>query len=319
MHLLPDGSEEVIPRRGPASIAENKNLLKIGATLGVRALVTEMMSIHPENIFTESARFIQPHVLVVTNIRPDHVAQMGPSRASVAQTLSAAISPKATVVLPEKEHFPIFDETAKQRGATIVQVPDNEKLDMSKFPNEHEENVRLSLAVADLLDIDTDTAIDGMQKAQPDFGAPRIWKARVGSDAQQWHLVSLFAANDPLSTRQALDRIIEKRLLPAKKTAGLICLRRDRGDRSLLWRDALAKDLFPELRYVFLCGEHASAIASRLRADARVQVVEETKPVSIMTEIERAVQDEIILVGMGNMGGLGQMMLSLWNEVGVRL
>jgi hypothetical protein len=132
-------------------------------------------------------------------------------------------------------------------------------------------------------------------------------------------MVSLFAANDPQSTRQALDRMLERQLLPAKDMAGLIALREDRGDRSLLWRDALAKGLFPELRYIFLCGVHASAIASKLRLDAQVQVVGENKPDRIMSEIQRAVQDEIVLVGMGNMGGLGKKLLSQWNEVGVRL
>ncbi len=197
MHLLPDGNEEVIPRRGPASIVENKNLLKMGATLGVRALVAEMMSIHPENIFTESAYFIRPHVLVVTNVRPDHVAQMGSTHESVARSLSAAISHKATVVVPEKEYLPIFEETAKQHEARIVRVHENEKLDMSGLPYELEENVRLSLAVTDLLNIDRQTALRGIQKARPDLGATRVWRTKVGVDSLTWHMVSLFAANDP--------------------------------------------------------------------------------------------------------------------------
>jgi hypothetical protein len=86
-----------------------------------------------------------------------------------------------------------------------------------------------------------------------------------------------------------------------------------------LWQDALAKGLFSDLRYVFLSGDHASTLASKLQNDLPVHVVEGPNPDRITSEIEGTVQDEIVLVGMGNMGGLGKEMLRYWNEVGAPL
>ncbi|MGB7296420.1 MAG: poly-gamma-glutamate synthase PgsB, partial [Candidatus Aminicenantales bacterium] len=63
--ILPDGREEEIIRRGLPAILEQKKVLKTAAGVGSWALVTELMSIRPENLAVESRRLFRPHILIV--------------------------------------------------------------------------------------------------------------------------------------------------------------------------------------------------------------------------------------------------------------
>ncbi|MBE0461631.1 MAG: poly-gamma-glutamate synthase PgsB, partial [Candidatus Aminicenantes bacterium] len=80
--ILPNGQEKEIKRRGVPSILEDKKILKAGAKLGVQVLVSELMGIHPERVHVESTRMLRPHIIVITNVRLDHMSQMGYSRES---------------------------------------------------------------------------------------------------------------------------------------------------------------------------------------------------------------------------------------------
>jgi poly-gamma-glutamate synthase PgsB/CapB len=310
----PDGEERVVQRRGQPTITEGKKLIKIGADLGAQALVAEMMSIQPESSFVESHQIIQPQIVALTNVRVDHIGQMGRTRERVAQCLATAISDNATLLLPEEESHPIFAETAR----TIIRVPAtscNDNVDSFEF----EENRALATAVTDYLEIDGQTALRGMRKAQPDLGSLRAWTLDV--KGRRLHLASLFAANDPDSTRRALDWLLKDEGLPRENLHGLLALRRDRGDRSLQWLDALTGDRFPELDGLFLIGGHASLLASRLkkRWSGSVRVLRDDSPERITAELAGKVTSDSCFVGMGNMGGVGKRLVEHWSRVGRRL
>ncbi len=75
--ILPDGAGEEVPRRGVPSIIEQVRSVRQAARLGVDVLVMETMSIHAENHRVEGEVLVQPHLVAVTNARPDHVEAMG--------------------------------------------------------------------------------------------------------------------------------------------------------------------------------------------------------------------------------------------------
>ena len=311
--IHPDGSEREIQRKGPPSILEGKHLLKAAADCGARALVAEMMSIHPESSFVESAQILKPQVLAITNVRVDHVAQMGSSRDGVARCLATAISNDMTVLVPEEECLPVFEELTDKVGSELIRVSTNRE-DEERKPQslEIEENRRMALALTNHLGIERETAIRGMTKAQPDLGAPKVWSLDLGSPPSRWQTVSLFAANDPESTRKILGYVVENGLLSPAPLIGLLSLRRDRGDRTLQWIDAIRTDMFPELTRLFVVGDHASVVAKKLSA----QVLQGRSPEKIMTEISQEVSGSATLVGMGNMGGAGKELISFWCREG---
>jgi len=78
--LLPDGTEREVRRRGLPSVLEQKRIVRTAARLGAQVLVTEMMSIGEECLSTESRRLIRPDILVLTNVRLDHLDLMCRSR-----------------------------------------------------------------------------------------------------------------------------------------------------------------------------------------------------------------------------------------------
>ncbi len=75
--ILPDGSERNVPRRGMASIIEQKRFVQMAARMNADCLIAEIMSLHPENHIIESQVLIQPDVVLLTNVRVDHIDAMG--------------------------------------------------------------------------------------------------------------------------------------------------------------------------------------------------------------------------------------------------
>lgn len=323
--ILPDGSEKEIARRGTPTILEEKKIVKIGAKLSVQALVLELMSIHPESIFVESVHMLRPHVLVITNVRQDHLAQMGTSREDIARCFASSIPERCTVFIPQEECLPVFQKTAEKLGSKIIHVHSEifeeyiqSKEKFSSF--EFEQNIRLALAVSNFLGVNKEVAMEGMEKALPDFGSLKVWTAEIGTPSCSWYFVSGFAANDPESTRLVLERLREKRLFVGRKMIGLLNFRGDRGDRTLQWLEAMNEGAFSEFhRFVFV-GEHAPAFKKRLKLIDKTEfyVLKKRDPEEIMAQLQVIENEEAVLVGMGNMGGIGESLVDYWDNIGKR-
>lgn len=320
--IFPDGREEEIKRRGKPTILEAKRVLKRGARLGVDALVVEMMSIQPECVFTESRRMIQPHILVITNVRVDHREEQGRSKPEIAASLALAIPPKATVFLPEEELRPEFEVGAAKAKAKIVAVrkrilSEAPGPDQTQWPG-FEENIRLALAVTDSLGVPGDVARRGIKQAKPDFGSLKAWQAELGRPPADWTLVSAFAANEPESTVMIIDHL-KNRLAPARRNmVGVLNFRQDRGDRSLQWLEAWEDRFFPGLDRLYVIGAHVHSFRLKklARANGCLVPLAATSPAAIMKKITADEPAGAVLVGMGNMGGLGAKLVELWEQTG---
>ena len=321
--ILPDGREEEIERKGQPSILEEKKILKIGAKLEVQALVVELMSVQPECMSAESVQMIKPHVLVVTNVRLDHLNQMGSTKEEIAQSLASSIPAGCTVFIPEEECFPVFKKVGERVNSKIICVgrdSEEEELFLEKYraPYEFEENLRLAHAVGEFLGIKREHILQGMKNAQPDFGSLKVWKADAGSPPRRLFLVSAFAANDPESTRRVLSKVEKNIPFKGKKIIGLLNLRSDRGDRTLQWLNALNEESFRCFQKIALVGGHAQALRRRLSqaVKSKTFVCKEKLPQKIMSSLLEDEEGEVLLVGMGNMGGYGRELVSYWQRIG---
>jgi poly-gamma-glutamate synthase PgsB/CapB len=321
--IFPDGEEQEIIRRGSPSILEGKRILKLGAELKVDALVTESMSIHPERSSVESAQMFNPHILVITNVRLDHIAQMGSARQDIANCFASTFPESGTVFIPQEEFFPVFEKTAEGMNARLVQVSRDsfkEYLGLNaKMPHyEFEENIRLVFALAEFLKIDKDVVLRSLKTVKPDFGSLKVWTTKLGEPSRHWHLVSLFAANDPESTRWSLSKLAERMPFDGLKKIGILNLRRDRGDRTVQWLESLNKGIFMEFWKIFVVGEHAPALKRKckLSADTELYALKSQAPPRIMEKIAKTVQGDAVLVGMGNMETVGRELVEYWDNTG---
>jgi poly-gamma-glutamate synthase PgsB/CapB len=281
------------------------------------------MSVSPESSFVESCQMLKPQILVMTNVRLDHLAQMGPSQESVARSLASSIPEKATVFVPEEEFFPVFEEIADKQNSKVIKVPrESAEQDFRAEGKstwfEFAENIRLALAVADFLGIEKEKALRGLKKVNPDFGSLKVWTADLGSPPRRFFLASAFAANDPQSARLVLSSLMKRIDLKEREIIGLLNLRQDRGDRTIQWLQALKQGIFPEFKRLFFVGGHALALKSRLKKTSKIEssVIKEKEPQKIMDKISGMAEGETFLIGLGNMGGVGKEIVHYWEDMG---
>jgi len=320
--IYPDGAEKEIERPGRPTILEQKRVLRAACAAKAKALVAEMMSIRPENLKAESERLLRPQVLVLTNVRLDHVDDMGRTKPEIAASLAAAIPAGSTVFVTEEEFYPVFKISADRKKARLIKVPQasaQESLNSQEFA----ENSRLSLAVAEFLGIRKEAALEGMAKAGSDFGGLKIWRMMPERKGAAWFAASAFAANEPESTARVL-LVMRQRFpkLPQKMIA-LLNLREDRGDRTLQWLVALKTGFFDGFEHLVFIGGHAPALGRTkfggTSAKAKISALAERRPQEITKKLFSLEDGEGVIVGMGNMGGLGAALVDYWDRIGVSL
>ncbi|MCJ7583122.1 MAG: poly-gamma-glutamate synthase PgsB [Candidatus Aminicenantes bacterium] len=319
--ILPDGSEKEIQRQGRPSINEGKYILKTAVRLKTQALVVEMMGIQPETMSVEAAKIFKPHILVITNVRLDHQEQMGKAKEDIAASFASAIPRKCSVFTPIKEFFPIYEEKARRVNASVWRVPDDfgtkdlENLGLETF---YENDIQLAFSVAEELDVTRQIAISGIKKAQNDFGSLKVWTSKEGVLPESCCFVSAFAANEPESTAKILDYLKKKEVFKGKKRVALLSFRKDRGERTLQWIRAVEKGFLCDFDRVLLMGEHARAALKKIAPVSKEQIFL-TRTSDSPSEITRkAVYNDqySVVVGMGNMMGLGHKLIQYWDSIG---
>lgn len=324
--ILPDGSEREIVRRGRPSILEQKGVLRRASRLRADAIVVEMMSIRGESLRAEANAIFRLVLLLVTNVRLDHLDDMGRSKEAIAATLAEAIPSGARVFVPENEAYPVFAATARARGAALVTVSCaaapvsfGGPSPIAEFPD----NLRLVESAAASLGIAPPVIASGLAKARLDFGSLQVWRAPAAEGRAALFLASAFAANEPESSALVLAALRRRHPgLPAK-TVGLLNLRSDRGDRTLQWLRAIQDGFFDSFERLIFIGDHTRALARLARAGKLTKVpaacLVERDPEGIMSRLRALIPEESLVVGLGNIGGPGGALVEHWSRTGASL
>jgi len=325
--ILPDGSEREIVRPGPASVREQVRLVSLAAAAGAEVLVTEMMSIGGECLAAESRHILRPGTLALTNVRLDHLDEMGRDKAAIARTLAAAVPERAELYIPEEEVYPAFEEAAARLGSKVVRVA-RPSPGIAAGPGrdlsfgEFEPNRRLARAVLESLGVDRQAIEKGFAAAAADPGSLRIWRAAFGQPPREAACVSLFAANEPESSAAGLLEV--KRAVPfsGRPVIGILSLREDRGDRTLLWVRAARGGFFREFASVVLVGPPAPAALRKILRRAgpcgpAYSVVEWRSPEDLMGRVTTSAAGRPVVVGFGNFVGPGDDLVRYWDRIGI--
>ena len=335
--IFPDGSEREILRAGPASIREQVRLIRMAAATGADTLVSEMMSVGAECLAAESRRILRPGTLALTNVRFDHLDEMGRRKDDIARSLASAFPERADIFIPKEEIYPVFEEAAARTASRLHPVAPlapvagpgaSPRLSFGEF----EPNARLALAVLASLGVERKTAERGVAGASPDFGSLRAWRGRFGDPPRPAVCVSAFAANDPESSAAALSKI--GREFPShhrdaggnsphasRRWVGLLSLREDRGDRTLQWVRSAHEGFFRDFARVVLIGPPARAALRRIRKSPLpggtvFSVDDGSSPQVLMDRVVPAAPGEPVIIGLGNIVGPGERLVRLWEEKG---
>ncbi len=316
MYILPDGSLEKISRKGFPTILEQKRLIKKAVKLKADCLITEIMSIHPENHRTETQKLIRPHLTILTNFRADHTDVVGESLEEIAGLFSHDIYPGSHIILPEEESNIFISKDIKNKKAHLI----NAKKGLSAYPEWPETvlqqqisvNLDMVFAAGQHLGISDEMIIRGICTARMDLGQLTIYRHHAGH-RKIW-LVNSFAANDPVSTLAIIEKtraILSTETQSEPEIIGLLALRSDRGERSRQWLDYLLKTNPALFSLIFVTGMHAPVFTRKLANCVRLK---STDPGNITNQIIIETSGDLVVFGVANIHGTGEKLIAHWEE-----
>jgi len=278
------------------------------------------MAVNPEPQWVSEHKMVKSTIGVITNVREDHLEDVGPGLDSMAESLKLTIPQEGVLVTAEKNYLSFFKEHANKLKTKIIWAdPDDVSdkiIDKFRYMN-FKENVSIALRVNKLLGVKEDVALKGMLKANPDPGALKIFK--LIKEGKIIFFVNAFAANDRFSALliwENLKKIFDLDNLPV---IGIINSREDRVLRSFEFARTLATDII--LSKIILVGP-----LSRLVEKALLKLkVSTDKIINLgrLTDTEKVIEvalqltsNKVILIGLGNTKSMGQSLIEYFNKFG---
>jgi poly-gamma-glutamate synthase PgsB/CapB len=314
--LLPDGTEKPVLRFGPANIREQRNVMILSAftkkytseKLQGRALVFECNAVQEELQYI-SMKWLKPDITVITNVREDHVQELG-SAEQAARIFAAAVPQNAALVTSEGGFMNVWQAAAKQKNLQLRYVDPLEAGDCM-FP----ENTACVLGIADWLNIARPDAVALIAGHKPDAGAFAFYAWKEGS--RPVFFADARAANDIEST----NRLSAAALQISKPYTGnanvkrilLLVNREDRPDRTELFLRYLIMQHKKLCFDSYLCLGHAplSFRNTMKRKGIPHKFFQNIKDLEYA--LAQAPENTVYIFGVGNFGGKGKL-VTQWLE-----
>lgn len=218
--LLPDGREEPVARRGPATIREQLGCLRLASRLHAQAVVVECMAIDPVLQGVSERDMLRATIGVITNVRLDHTEVMGTDIQTIGRTLANTIPIDGVLVTGAADMADVFREratTARTRVVVADAAAIGERQGREPWMTE---NLAVAIAVTRALGIDDQVALRGFDRAAPDPGSVKSGSLALPGGTVSW--MDATAANDPESL---------SRLLAAARSERAILVYNHRDDR----------------------------------------------------------------------------------------
>ena len=226
------GNDRIIHRLRSASIGEQVRLMRFFAQEKPDAVVMECMAVQPQYQWISEQQMVKSHIGVITNARPDHLEEMGPTLDDVRLSLANTIPFNGKMILGENDILETIAPVAKSRNTVLTAADEStvQEDDLKDFSYlEHPQNVAVALEVCVEAGVDKKTALDGMKKVKPDLGALVVHKLDFGNGPILF--VNSMAANDPVSTLQIWN-FVERRYPVEGETCIYLNSRKDRRSRT---------------------------------------------------------------------------------------
>ncbi|MFI1536301.1 poly-gamma-glutamate synthase PgsB [Streptomyces anandii] len=310
--IHPDATEEPVYRKfGIANVVEQIGIVRRAAAYNPDALVIECMAVMPALQEINQSKLIRSTIGVLCNVREDHLAEMGPTLDDVARSLCRSMPEDGICVTAEKDRFDILQEEADARNCQLIYadpetVSDEELRGFSWFT--FKENVAIALAVAELLGVDRETALQGMYDAPPDPGVLSVERYLTHED-KKLRFANVFAANDPESTLMNINQLLDLGAIHRPLNVVINC-RPDRVERNGQMGEIIP-DLDPE--HVFVIGHPAKSAIDAIPAEFRSRAVDlggdRRDPEEFMNRMLGMLGPDSSLVAIGNIHGQGEILL----------
>lgn len=239
------GVDEPIERKGPATILEQIEVCKKYVTPEVQTLVIECMALKPEYQEVSERMIVRSNIGVLTNVREDHQDVMGETLPEIARSLLSTCPYNGILITSDQnpEILDVMRDVCRERNSELL-VADPDWVtdeDLARFDYiAFKENVAIAVAIADLVGIDRNVAMDGIVRAAPDPGVLRMKELRIGDKKVTW--ANLFAVNDRESMSVAMEKLVPY-MTDRTTTVGILNNRADRERRAIQFADVAVEDL----------------------------------------------------------------------------
>ena len=195
-----NAKEFEINRQGKANIREQISVITWASKEKAEVLILECMAVKPELQYVCENKILKSDIVAITNVREDHLDEMGDSLDKIADSLSNTIPKKATFFTADKNYFNFFKNTRAFLSKNIK----NEYWEID-FPN----NIALAMDICKYLNVDEKIALEGMRTYHKDPGSLKVL-TYLNKKNFRIFFVNTLAANDPDSTEIILDRVCIK-------------------------------------------------------------------------------------------------------------
>lgn len=300
--ILPDGSEQEYRKKRPVNIREQIPFMKRAKADGAEAVVVECMALHPENQRMMADELVQPTIGVITNARVDHVMEIGATEAQTVHTLALSIGKNMQLVCDDER----FDAYTSNRVSAKDEQVDPAYMESFDYPV-YEDNIRLALRVARLLQIDRSTALRGMKNALPDIGMRGPF--RVGKCL----IINAFAANDIESSRTVFQKNVEKYKL---EQVPVYVLFNNRSDREFRLQEFVPfiQELAGRGARMVVTGENRKKASRYLTRKAGIAAQELTIPA--MDWLDSISSEDCAVLCIGNIANEGKQIIEALEALG---
>ena len=306
----PEGKDRIIHRLRLPSIGEQVRLLRYFASEKPDAVVIECMAVQPQYQWIAEHQMIKSHIGVITNVRPDHLEEMGPTEEDVAYSLCNTIPNEALLITAEDQKPDILKAVAKQNNSQVVCSDptsiSQKEIDLFTYI-EHRSNVAIAIDVCEKAGIDRQTALNGMHKVKPDVGALVVWDLMIKESTYKF--VNGMAANDPVSTLGIWNSINDRYGL-GKKTCIFFNSREDRPRRTAQMIELTLSKIKPD--FFIIRGDKVLKIINELVYLSPLTIIRTfdlNKKLTKATELLESLPNETLIYAIGNQVGAGQEIL----------
>jgi len=311
-----DGKDRIIHRLRLPSIGEQVRLLRYFAGGKPDAVVMECMAVQPQYQWIAEHQMVKSHIGVITNVRPDHLEEMGPTEDDVAYSLSNTIPIGGIFITGEDQKPELLKSISKQNKSKFIRSDETSitKKELESFSYlEHPSNIAVALDVCKQAGVERGIALAGMHKVQPDVGALIVWI--LSSGEKIFKFINGMAANDPVSTLQ-IWKVISDRYSSDKESCVFFNSRDDRPVRTKQMIELTLKDIKP--KNFIIRGDKLDNIIgkfSHYSPSTNIQTLSLNESIKTSIALIKKLPNNTLIYAIGNQVGVGQTLLESISEL----
>ena len=307
-----DGKDRIIHRLRLPSIGEQVRLLKYFSSERPDVVVMECMAVQPQYQWIAEHQMVRSQIGVITNVRPDHLEEMGPTDNDVAFSLCNTIPVNGVLITGEDKKTDLMRDITMENKSEFICSDEKQitKEELNKFNYmEHPSNIAVALDVCKKAGINRDIALSGMHKVQPDVGALIAWNLDL--DGKKIKFINGMAANDPVSTLQIWTLVIGR--YPAEVgTCIFFNSREDRPSRTRQMIELSLKEIKPD--FLIVRGDKIKTIIQKHihhSPKTKIVIIGLDNFIDDIISNMHGLPNNTLIYAIGNQVGAGQEILEL--------